>query len=131
MAKKTKEVAPKRPWLSFAFTFVGSVIFLGVVSMSSLLLNGSTSLWQPLLYSAAIIGSLVVFVGNIVNLACPGSFPGRKLAKVGLVTGFSLIALTFALANPTVFSLSVLGFLLVFFGSSMASRCGCECGCCE
>ena len=107
--------------LSFWFIFFGSIIFLLIsLAVDNLILpTNSTGLWQPLLFAGAIVGSLVLFMMNFGNYGTNGHMFASSSMKATIAATFSLMALS-AGSNPSLFALTVAGFVLSFVGSAAA-----------
>ncbi len=119
MAKNAKNESLRK--LSFWFTFFGSIVFLLIsLAVDNLVLpTNSTGIWQPLLFSGAIVGSLVLFMMNFGNYGTKGHIFTSSMMKATVATTFSLMALT-AGSNPPLFALTVAGFVLAFLGAAAA-----------
>ncbi len=120
MAKSEKRANELRK-LSFWFIFFGSIIFL-LISLAVgnfVLPTNATGIWQPLLFSGAIVASLLLFMMNFGNYGSRGHvFKGGSM-KALIAATFSLVALT-AGSNPSLFALTVAAFVLSFIGSAAA-----------
>ena len=107
--------------LSFWFIFFGSIVFLLIsLAVDNLILpTNSTGLWQPLLFAGAIVSSLVLFMMNFGNYGISGHVFASASMKATIAAAFSLTALS-AGSNPSLFALTVAGFILSFIGSAAA-----------
>lgn len=105
----------------FALELVAALIFLAVAFTWAP--NATTStfaqVWQPLLYGAAVIGSIALFIISFGTLAAKTE---TTFAHVGscavIVTGFALVILTYGTPLPMIAAL--IGFIVGFAGSGMA-----------
>lgn len=120
MAKSSKERESIRK-LSFWFIFFGSMVFLLIsLAVDNLLLPvQSIGSLQPLLFAGAIVGSLMLFMMNFGNYGTNSHVFASSSMWATLAATFSLTALT-AGANPSLFALTVAGFVLSFIGSAAA-----------
>ncbi len=119
MPKKTKQGnTPK--WLAFGLTFIGSLAFLIIAFSGGVsLLTGATGIWQPLLYAAAVLGSLTLFLMNFGNMGNTPVFMNAMM-RATLFTTFALVALTATAGNQALFLATIISFILCFVGSGIA-----------
>ena len=108
--------------LSFYSTLFGSLIFLSLslaIGNNVFVLGGSTGIWQPLLYSGAVVGSLVLLMICFGNYGRLGHTFASSSLKMTIITTFALMALTIGI-NSEAFVIALAGFVFAFLGSSAA-----------
>jgi hypothetical protein len=106
---------------AFVLELIGSLVFLAVTFgvVNGQFMYGSWSaanLWLPLLYSAAAIGSIGLFIlsfANVLGKASTAAY-GAMCAAIG--TSFALIALTY---GSTWFVATLIGFVISFIGAAL------------
>lgn len=105
----------------FALELIASLIYLAVTFIWASSLSASTygQIWTPLLYGAAVVGSVVLFLASIGTLMARDEARFvRTVDKAVLVTGFSLVILTYTAALP--FALAALALVLGIIGSGLS-----------
>lgn len=106
---------------AFVLELIGSLIFLAIafgVVHGQFMNSGwsAANLWLPLLYAAAAIGSISLFIlsfANVMGRAAMAAY-GAMCATIG--TSFALIALTY---GNTWFIATLVGFVISFIGASI------------
>ena len=110
---------------AFGLEIIGSLIYLVVVYVVSSegygvgnpVLSGAGALWLPILYSAAVMGSILLFLASFTNLF-GGGVGMRKVAFApAWLAGFALVAFT---AGTGWFWVTVLGFVLSILGVAVS-----------
>lgn len=105
----------------FALELIASLLFLAVsfawLSLSSATFSG---IWQPLLYGAAVVASISLFLASIGTLMSSkhDTFL-HAIDKAVVVAGFSLAILTYG--TSLAFMASVLGLVLGLIGYEVAT----------
>lgn len=109
---------------AFALEFVGSIIYLALVYLTSsgLTAVGSFStavigVWLPLLYAAGVLSAVSLFLLSFTNL-----IKGNPMGKAGMapvaIGAFSFIAMT--AGNFGLVAVAVIGFVLGAAGAAYA-----------
>lgn len=103
----------------FALEIIASLLFLAVTfAWLSLSSSGFAGVWQPVLYGAAVVGSISLFLMSIGTLmAKHGGIFSTGVAKAVPITGFALAILTYS--NPLAFGTTILGLVLGLIGSGI------------
>ncbi len=110
---------------AFGLEIIGSLIYLVVVYIVSSegygvgnpVLSGAGALWLPILYSMAVIGSIMLFLASFTNLF-NGGVGMRKVAFApAWLGGFALVAFT---AGTGWFWVTILGFVLSVLGVAVS-----------
>ncbi len=110
---------------AFGLEMLGSLIYLVVVYLVSSggygvgnpVLSGQGALWLPILYSAAVIGSILLFLVSFTNLF-NGGIGMRKVAFApAWMAGFALVAFT---AGTSWLWVTILGFVLAVLGVAVS-----------
>ncbi len=100
----------------FAFEIVASLIFFGIIlGFPGLATNSFAEIWLPLLYGAAIIGSICLFLISFGTLMSKdNSTFVREGFYATAVTGFSLVILTYG--TSIAFIAAIFGFIIGLIG---------------
>ncbi len=105
----------------FALELVAALIFLAVAFTwaPTALTSAFAQVWQPLLYGAAIIGSIGLFIISFGTLAAKSETTFAHAGTCAVIaTAFSLVILTYGTMLPMIAAL--IGFIVGFAGSGMA-----------
>ena len=106
----------------FILEFIGSLIFLWLAFASKGLFvtsswAGNAILWEPLLFAAAIISSIALFLISFAHLVgVQHEMMANGAVLMTLVAGGSLVALYYP--SPY-FLLVIVGFIIAFIGSGL------------
>ncbi|MCL5675007.1 MAG: hypothetical protein M1611_00145 [Candidatus Marsarchaeota archaeon] len=104
----------------FGFEFLASLFFFYAIMTATGV--GATfpwangSVWQPLLYAAAVTGSVLLLFTSIATFNRQNERGTRLAFLSNVVAGFSLFALT--AGTSVYFGISLIGFILGFIGSA-------------
>jgi hypothetical protein len=116
MAKKTNKSV-------FILEFVGSLIFLWLAFSSKGVFSnpfwasGSASLWSPLLFGAAVISSISLFLISFAHLVgVEHEMMANGAVLMTLLSAASLIALYY---TSPYFLLVLVGFIISFIGTGL------------
>ncbi len=118
---------------AFIPEFLAGIIFLVVtffyvqenlgLTGNALTLAGSVytfaGIWTPLLYGAAVVGSITLFLLSFASLTTKGLKISSVLMCVVLMTGFSLIILTAGASSPIGYTFSILGLIVGIIGAAV------------
>jgi hypothetical protein len=110
----------------FALQFIGSILFLAVVAAlyGSAYANGNwtgqVGFWTPLVYSLAVISSIVLFFTSFTNLSEWGRSAAKSAMSSAIFGGFALI--TLAAGNAVLLLITIVGFILAFIGGGLACK---------
>ncbi len=117
----SRSVSGKSNPAAFALEFIGSLIYLALLYLTStgVIAVGAfstalTSTWLPLLYAAGALSAILLFIVSFLNLARHNPF-ARAAACPAFVGGFSYVAMT--AGNPTYVGLALIGFIIAIFGA--------------
>ncbi len=124
----SKTVSGKANPAAFALEFIGSLIYLIMVYITS---AGNTAagafapalstVWLPLLYSAGVLSAVVLFIVSFFNLLRHNPFANSGMLPA-VIGGFAFIALG---AGSTYVGLALVGFIFAVFGA-MYTKLGYE-----
>ena len=106
--------------LASAAKFVASLIFLYVVfgPLNAAYAAPTGNFWASLLYAAAVLGSVTLFLSSILGFFASANMPRICSCKAMMVTPFALLAwVAMTPFSPTSMWLTVIGAVLVGFGS--------------
>ena len=117
MAKQQVKAVKKNTWGVFGLEFIGSIIFL-IVAFTVTAYSAAT-LWEPLLYAAAVVGATALFFTSFANFGASGRSVASFAMTTTLITGFVLVALTFG-GSAMYLLMTLVGFVLAFIGSGIA-----------
>ncbi len=104
----------------FALELIASLIYLAVTFLwTSATASAIGQVWTPLLYGAAVVGSVVLFLASIGTLLTKDqAVLVRRVDKAVVITGFALVILT--VGNASAFALSALALVLGVIGVGIA-----------
>jgi hypothetical protein len=118
MAKKTSKMDNHKAGATLKF--VASLIFLYVLFTglgSGTWGNYATgSLWSPLLLAAALLGSICLFFGSLMEIVKPKMCMGSKPV---MLVAFCLVALTVGPLFSSLLWMSIVGFVIGWAGSAV------------
>ncbi len=124
MPKKSESKPKKGAWPD-VLRFVASLLFLyvlfvgtGANTWSAWVTSGFGSVWLPLLFGVAVLGSIGLFFSSLAGIVMSKArmaMSGKMLMWVSL----ALVALTASPVWGTSFWIVLLGFLIGWLGSAM------------
>lgn len=110
----------------FALEIIGSLIYLGVIALMgtsfSTVLNGYGSLWTPLLYGAAVLASIALFITSFANFSHMGEFLGKYAFCESALAAFSLFILTAGVYSNIWFGAAIVGFVISMLGAALGGQ---------
>ena len=116
MAKKTNKSV-------FVLEFIGSIIFIwlaftsGGAFANAAWVSGMASLWQPLLFAAAVVSSIALFLISFAHLTgIEHEMMSNGAVLMTLVAGGSLVALY---SGSAYLVIAVVGLIIAFVGSGL------------
>jgi hypothetical protein len=122
MAKTAKHGNDNMRYGAFVLELIASLIFLGLAFTQSGNYSAAgwsgAALWLPLLYAAAIIGSVSLFFISFGTLLMPHEHLSHAAACTTVAVGFSLVALTFG--NLPMYIVAIVAFILGIIGSGIS-----------
>ncbi|HUC38545.1 MAG TPA: hypothetical protein VL944_00245 [Candidatus Acidoferrum sp.] len=116
---------------AFALEFLGGLFFLitaavlinmGATGFSGALgawNAGIASFWLPLIFPAAILGSITVFLLSFANLT---SWGGRAAGMTGKLTWFAAASLLLMTVGTAWMWLVIVGFVFSIIGSAVSMK---------
>ncbi len=110
----------------FALQFIGSILFLAVTAAlyGSAYANGNwtgqVGFWTPLVYSLAVISSIVLFFASFANLSNWGKMVSGAVVKFAVVGGFALV--TLSAGSAALLLITLVGFILSFIGGGISCK---------
>lgn len=113
------------PWPN-VMRFVASLLFLFVVftgagmnpPFNNVWLGGAGSIWLPIVFGIAVLGSIGLFFSSLAGLAW-GKGGGMMAGKIVMFTSLALVILTASPSWSSSFWVVILGFLIGTFGNAM------------
>ena len=105
----------------FALELVASLIFLGITFTMGTATNTFAQIWLPLLYGAAVIGSISLFLISFgtVMAKSDATFAHEAMWATA-ITGFALVILTYGAMLP--YLGAIVGLLIGLIGTYMAKK---------
>ncbi len=112
-------------YLSFVLEFVGSMIFLWLVSSSlggiSIYSNSQQfGIFLPLVYGLAVVSSVALFFVSFINFTNMRKLAGHAAMKSALTAGVTIIALTILGGSTTAYYYAFGAFIIAFIGSGLS-----------
>ena len=105
----------------FVLELIASLIFLGLTfTLSGKIMGASmASIWEPLLYGAAVLGSIILFLVSFGTLAVKSEKTFAYAASCAvLATSFALVIFYYGMALQ--FVVALIGFIIGIVGAGMA-----------
>ena len=131
MARENKVETTRRAavnHLAYVLELLGSMFYViaavyvlnsfnGSMRITAYILSGASSMWFPFFYSAAFVGTVLLFIVSFTNLMKSRSFTAHRYGMtVSVITGFAWLGLT---AGDIYLSLLVIfGFVISVVGSA-------------
>lgn len=128
MARKTMGQGARINRISYVLELAGSMLYIiaviyvmssfsGFINSSPLFILASQGFWLPLFYSAAIAGTILLFVASFINLMKSRSRMSNRYAMaISIVTGISWLGLS--AGNLPLTILVIFGFVISLAGSA-------------
>ncbi len=112
----------KRNWTAWALKFIGSLIYLYIVSQ--LWTAGTVSgTFGPILFGLSVVFAVALFLSNLAVLVSPkNGGMNMWMARTAMYGGFALLASAYTLGGPAAGALlseSLIGFIIAYIGSGM------------
>lgn len=105
----------------FALEIIASLLYLAVTFAWLSPSATFAGVWQPILYGAAVVGSIALFLVSIGTLMAKNeSVFSHAISKAVVITGFALVILTYGMTMP--FLTAILGLILGLIGSGLAGK---------
>ncbi|MGD0728628.1 MAG: hypothetical protein ABR981_00955 [Candidatus Micrarchaeaceae archaeon] len=107
--------------------FIAALLFLYVVftgaganpPFGNAWLNGAGSLWVPILFGVAVLGSIGLFFSSLAGALSSKCRMGGMVGKLLMFTSLALVILTASPAWNVGFWIVIVGFLIGWIGSAM------------
>ncbi|OJT94165.1 hypothetical protein Micr_00417 [Candidatus Micrarchaeum sp.] len=109
---------------AFALEFVGSLIYLALVYVTSSgtaaagsFATAITAVWLPLLYAVGVLSAVSLFILSFTNLIKNNPIARAAIAPA-CAGGFSFVAMT--AGNPLMVVVAIIGFVIASAGAAYA-----------